>query len=207
MTPWMLKLKEAFSEPLPGPDAQMLMSPSVRRSAASDGPRKKSAVLIVLYENLHKICTVFIKRTEYEGVHSGQISFPGGMHKPDDLSTTHTALRETMEETGIQIGAVTVIGALTPLHIPVSNTEVHPYVAICRQRPDFNHDPSEVQYLIESSLETLLDPGNRKSEGMLIAGEVVEIPYFLVQGHHIWGATAMILSEFLEIFKRVTSDQ
>jgi 8-oxo-dGTP pyrophosphatase MutT (NUDIX family) len=206
MIPWMLKLREAFSESLPGPDAQMLMSPSVRRPAASDGPRKKSAVLIVLYENDHKMHTVFIKRAEYDGVHSGQISFPGGMHEPDDLSIMHTALRETREEIGIKPGAVTVIGALTPLHIPVSNIEVHPYVAVCKQRPDFKHDPSEVQYLIETSLEALLDPVNRKSEKMTFAGEVVDVPFFLVKGHHIWGATAMILSEFLEIIKRVTSD-
>jgi len=166
-----------------------------------DKPLKKSGVLLLLYPCKEFIYTVFIKRTEYEGIHSGQISFPGGMFEKGDDSLAHTALRETMEETGMLFDEAIIIGKLTPLHIPVSNTEVFPYVAISDKRPAFAHDPAEVQYLIETRIDELLNPVNHKIKTMSIAGNEFEVPYFDIQNNHIWGATAMILSEFLEVVK------
>lgn len=183
------------------------MSPSVRRLAGSHAPLKKSGVLLLLYPFKGTIYLVLIKRAEYNGVHSGQISFPGGIFEKGDLSLADTALREAMEETGLPAGKARIIGELTPLHIPVSNTDVHPYVAVCHRRPAFAHDPAEVQYLIETSIDDLLDPINRKTKMMLIAGKEVEVPYYDIQDNHIWGATAMIMSEFLEIVKKVTRNE
>lgn len=181
------------------------MSPAVRRFPEAGTPLKKSGVLLLLYPHKGSIYLVFIKRAEYKGIHSGQISFPGGISAVGDISLAHTALREAMEETGMPVRAAKIIGELTPMHIPISNTDVYPFVATCQRRPAFVHDPSEVQYLIETRIDDLLDPENSKTMIMLIVGKEVEVPYFDIQNHHIWGATAMILSEFLEVVRKVGS--
>ncbi len=201
---WIERLALELKKPLPGVDAQLRMSPEVRRPVSVEYPLKNAGVLILLFPDRGRICTVFIKRTEYEGVHSGQVSLPGGMYKEEDGTLMNTALREAKEETGIDILSVTIIGKLTPLHIPVSNVNVHAYVGITGRRPVFLHDPAEVQYLIEESLDELLNEVNHKTKTMTLFGNEVIVPYFDIKGNHIWGATAMIISEFSEIVKRVT---
>jgi 8-oxo-dGTP pyrophosphatase MutT (NUDIX family) len=203
---WVSRLKEELLQPLPGIEAQLRMSPPFRRPVATETPLKNSGVLLLLYLHEGRIYTVFIKRTEYNGVHSGQISLPGGMFKKSDSSLSYTALRETMEETGMPVKEASVIGQLTRLHIPVSNINVFPFVAVSNKRPDFIPDPTEVQYLIETSLDDLLNPLNQKTKIMQIAETAIEVPYFDVRENHIWGATAMIVSEFLEVYKSVTGD-
>jgi 8-oxo-dGTP pyrophosphatase MutT (NUDIX family) len=196
------RLEEEFSKPLPGAEAQHRMSPSVRRQAQHQESFKQGGVLILLYPYRDCIHTVLIKRAEYDGVHSGQVSFPGGMHEKGDRSLAYTALRETMEETGMTPETASIIGQLTPLHIPVSNILVFPFVAFSHTRPDFLHDPSEVQYLIETPVDELLNPLNCKTKIMQILGEPIDVPYYDIQDNHIWGATAMIISEFLEIIRK-----
>ena len=204
---WKEKLVVEFKKPLPGVDAQLRMSPEVRRPVSIEYPLKNAGVLILLYPHNDRIYTVFIKRTEYEGVHSGQVSLPGGMFKEEDGSLMETALREANEETGVDIFSITIIGKLTPLHIPVSNVNVYAFVGVSDSRPDFIHDPAEVQYLIEESLDELLSEVNHKTKTMTLFGNEVIVPYFDIAGNHIWGATAMIISEFSEIVKRVTRDE
>ena len=202
MNNWISGLSEELQKPLPGAEAQLRMAPSLRKTASSDKPFRKSGVMLLLYSCNASIHIVFIKRTEYEGVHSGQVSFPGGMYEETDITLANTALRETMEETGIPVDEVKIIGQLTPLNIPVSNTDVFPYVGVSQNRPIFKHNPSEVEYLIEVRIDELLDPLKQKQKTISIAGNDIEVPYFEIQNNHIWGATAMILSEFLEIFRR-----
>jgi 8-oxo-dGTP pyrophosphatase MutT (NUDIX family) len=198
---WKEQLESELGKPLPGVEAQLRMSPAMRRPVSVEYPLKNAGVLILLYPYGSSICTVFIKRTEYEGVHSGQVSLPGGMYKEEDGSLMKTALREANEETGLDKSAVTIIGKLTPLHIPVSNVNVHAFVGVTDRRPDFIHDPAEVQYLIEESLDELLNEVNRKTKTMNLFGNEVIVPYFDIKDNHIWGATAMIISEFSEIVK------
>jgi len=204
-------LKEALAselrKPLPGVEAQLRMSPSVKRPVSAEYPLKNAGVLILLYPFMGRIYTIFIKRTEYEGVHSGQVSLPGGMFEEDDGSIVNTALREANEETGIDRLAVTIIGKLTPLHIPVSNVNVHAFVGVVENRPEFHHDPAEVQYLIEESLDELLNEVHHKTKAMTLFGNEVIVPYFDIQDNHIWGATAMIISEFAEVARRMTRDE
>jgi 8-oxo-dGTP pyrophosphatase MutT (NUDIX family) len=200
---WVLLLTEKLSQPLPGTEAQLRMAPAMRQPVAADRPLRKSGVLILLYPYEGSIYTVFIRRAEYDGLHSGQISLPGGIFEKSDDSLSFTALRETMEETGMPIEEAGIIGQLTCLHIPVSNINVFPFVAVCDKRPDFIPDPTEVQYLIETSLDELFNPLNCKKKIMKIAGKEIEVPYFDVRGNRIWGATAMILSEFLEIVGKI----
>jgi 8-oxo-dGTP pyrophosphatase MutT (NUDIX family) len=204
---WIAQLTEEFTKPLPGTEVQLRMSPSVMRPVATGEPYKESGVLLLLYPHEGFITTVFIKRTTYNGVHSGQISLPGGMFKKTDGALSVTALREAMEETGLPVGESKIIGQLTSLHIPVSNIRVFPFVAVCEKRPDLFPDPTEVQYIIETRLDELLNPMNQKFKITQKDMTAITVPYFDIRGNHIWGATAMIVGEFLEIVKQVTSDK
>jgi len=204
---WKEALASELRKPLPGVEAQLRMSPSVKRPVSAEYPLKNAGVLILLYPSKGHICTVFIKRTEYEGVHSGQVSLPGGMFEEQDGSLATTALREANEETGIDIAKITLIGQLTPLHIPVSNINVHAFVGVADSRPAFTLDPAEVQYLIEERLDELLNEVNHKTKTMTLFGNEVIVPYFDIQNNHIWGATAMIISEFTEVLRRGTRDK
>jgi 8-oxo-dGTP pyrophosphatase MutT (NUDIX family) len=200
---WVNHLRRKLSGPLPGIEAQLRLSPPGRHMPEPDRPARKSAVLVVLYSIQGKLSTVFIKRTEYNGVHSGQVSLPGGMYKESDENLERTALRETHEEIGVPEKELIITGRLTSLHIPVSGIIVFPFVAVCSQRPEFVPDPFEVKYLIETGVEELLDKENHKQKIMLIGDREIEIPYFDIHGDQIWGATAMIMSEFLEIIKNI----
>jgi 8-oxo-dGTP pyrophosphatase MutT (NUDIX family) len=204
---WILRVSEELLKPLPGADAQLRMAPLLRRPLPKGQLMKKGGVLLLLYPRHADVHTVFIRRTEYGGIHSGQISFPGGIHEEKDLTLEQTALREAMEEIGVRQDEIKIIGRLTSLNIPVSNTDVFPFVGVCSDRPVFNHDQSEVQYLIEVGMDELLNPVNQKRKIMKIAGNMVEVPYFDIRDNHIWGATAMILSEFLEVVKKVMSNE
>lgn len=141
---------------------------------------------------------VFIKRNEYDGPHSAQVSFPGGAWETEDISLEQTALRECREEIGVD-GHIEILGTLSPLHIPVSNYLVSPYVGWIESKPEFHPDPSEVQYVIEASLEGLLDPAMRDMETLYHHQNPVEAPFYRVGKEKIWGATAMMLSEFLAL--------
>jgi 8-oxo-dGTP pyrophosphatase MutT (NUDIX family) len=199
---WVIRLMEELAKPLPGVEAQLRLSPP-GRNLKTEKSGKESAVLIILFQSEEKIRTIFIKRAEYNGVHSGQVSLPGGMFKHTDKTLRNTALRETREETGITENQVKIVGSLTSLHIPVSGITVYPYVGYCCERPEMTPDPFEVKYLIEASIEELLDPSNQKYKIMQIGDSEIEIPYFDINGEHIWGATAMIMAEFLEIIKKM----
>jgi 8-oxo-dGTP pyrophosphatase MutT (NUDIX family) len=198
-------LEKELGQPLPGSEAQLRMATEVHRPVPADLPLRNGGVLILLYPHEGKWHIVFIKRTEYNSVHSGQVSFPGGMYEEKDGTLMNTALREAMEETGLDIQEVKIVGMLSPLHISVSNVHVQPFVGFADERPRFNHDPVEVQYLIEESLDELMNETNHKIKNMSIFGREVAVPYFDVKGEHVWGATAMILSEFAEILKKVKS--
>ncbi|MBN2482442.1 MAG: CoA pyrophosphatase [Bacteroidales bacterium] len=150
-----------------------------------------------------EVHTVFIRRTEYDGVHSGQISFPGGMHEPCDDSLISTALRETEEEIGISRDSITVIGTLTDLHVPVSNVDILPVVAVVAGQPLFIPDTDEVAFIIEARLTDLNNPSNKKRKMIHIGDFEIEAPYYDINGNHVWGATAMMLSEFLEIVNMI----
>jgi 8-oxo-dGTP pyrophosphatase MutT (NUDIX family) len=161
-------------------------------------------VLILLYPHtvngtspeLHIALT---RRPEYPGVHSGQISLPGGRRELGE-SLQRTALRETTEEIGVASEALTIIGNLSFLYTPPSNFCIYPFVAISTRRPRFKLDSREVAELIEAPLGLLASPTIRKQEVWHSEkyGER-KIPFFEVFGHKVWGATAMILSEFLTL--------
>jgi len=196
-------LSTMLEGPLPGVSAQDKMAPE-GRGRSGDGENtsdecKSAAVVIVLFPEGNLIHTVFMKRNEYDGPHSGQISFPGGMYEETDHDLMRTALRETEEETGIIANKLELLGKLTPLYIPVSNFCVAPFVAWLTERPIFHPDSSEVQYLLTPTLEELMDPANYYKENIHRHGYDMITPFIRIDKDIIWGASAMILSEFMEL--------
>ncbi|HDZ40974.1 MAG TPA: CoA pyrophosphatase [Bacteroidetes bacterium] len=200
------KLRLALRKTLPGTDVQWEMASSDRM--INDFPRQKrhdsrlAAVLILLYPLNDEIHTLFIQRPVYRGVHSGQISFPGGRMEKEDPNLTDTAIREACEEVGLCNNDLDILGTLTPLFIPVSNTEVSPVLAFCSTRPVFRPDKKEVVSLIEARLTDFYKPGIVKQKPMVVRDEELDIKYYDYKGSIIWGATAMILYELLVIIER-----
>lgn len=194
--------KEILSSPLPGEKAQRLMAPRFRGEFFHEADPTEAAVTILMYPFTGKLFLALIKRNEYPGHHSAQISFPGGTREAGDDSLEDTARRETCEELGIP-DTMKILGSLTPLYIPVSNNLVTPFVGWLEHRPDFQPDASEVQYIIETSIETLTDPQNMREEKMYSHGTDIAAPCYLVNEEFVWGATAMILSEYLQLASRM----
>jgi len=197
-------VKLQLHKKLPGMDSQQKMAPSDRTKgiflSRTGSETVYAGVLILLFINRGKLYTVLIRRNLYPGPHSGQISFPGGKKELSDKTLAETALRETQEETGIPAHKIRVLGPLTPLFIPVSRFMVYPFVGFYPGDPVFNPDPSEVQEIILPDLCLL---ANGESCKMTIHKDTQTIlaPYYEYGNHRIWGATAMILSEFLEILR------
>ncbi len=191
-----------LSSDLPGEAAQLMTAPVFRGTPVYSSEPVSAAVLILMYPVGGETGLVFIKRNTYDGPHSAQVSFPGGAREPGDRSLADTAVRETREELGVT-GEIKVLGSLTELHIPVSNFLVTPFAGFINQRPDFQPDPSEVQYIIETTIGDLLDPGIRKTEIRQLHGQSMDVPYYDVANEKIWGATAMMLCEFLQLAARL----
>ncbi len=195
-------LKAQFALKLPGEDIQHQMAPSGRSTFIPPNKLNNGSVLVLIFPN-EKLHIVLIKRTEYKGPHSGQISFPGGKSEPDDLDYNYTALREAHEELGLKINDVEIIGSLTPLYIPPSNFNVVPVVGYTLKKPDFKINHREVKSVFTPPIEIFLKPEALKIKTIEFSGEIVSVPYFDLDGEEVWGATAMIMNEFLAIAKRV----
>jgi 8-oxo-dGTP pyrophosphatase MutT (NUDIX family) len=194
-------LSERINFGLPGIDAQLLMAPVHRISDIRSGLRRnesvKSSVLILLYPEQELIKTVVILRPFYDGVHSGQISLPGGKWEPNDADMSCTALRETYEEIGVDPSEIRLLGQLSPLYIPPSNYIVFPYIGITDNKPEFLKDPLEVQEIIEINIAELWKQDARATRQISFKDNTAyEVPCYIFGDTIIWGATAMILSEF-----------
>jgi len=138
-------------------------------------------------------------RTSSLNHHSGQISLPGGGWEKGDASLQETALREAQEEIGIATGPLEVLGPLTPLYVPPSHNVVHPFVAYTPQQPTFHPDPKEVAELLEVPLSLLLEPATRREEDWMWRDLPLHVPFYAVGEHKVWGATAIVLAEFLAL--------
>ncbi len=197
-------LRQRLSLPLPGSEAHYKMANADRRINLArfkipDNPRR-GAVLIMLYETNHTIKFPLIVRPVYDGVHSGQISLPGGSVEHSDNNLFATALREAEEETGIFKNNVDLIGKLTELYIPPSNFLVTPFVGIHTSKPLFIPHSREVARIVELNLEKIMDEKLIHEKNMkLSSGLTVLTPYFDFDGLVVWGATAMILSELKSV--------
>ncbi|GAB3937892.1 NUDIX hydrolase [Larkinella terrae] len=198
-------LRERLAEPLPGPDAHLKMASRSRlRMAMQPNERtRRSAVLIVFYPYQNSIYLPLILRPQYDGVHAGQMAFPGGRMERSDESLIRTALREAQEEVGIRVTDVTVLGKLTEIYIPPSNFFVQPVVGILPYRPDFYPDPREVEHVVEVSLDELMDETIVGENAIEVRGVAIDAPFYQLQGFKVWGATAMMISELLTVINSV----
>ena len=202
------ELKQKFLRPLPGALSHLKMSPSHRMedfSGLNDMMplAKRSAVLVLLFPDQGQLKTVFIKRSEYDGVHSGQISFPGGQFESTDRSFEATALRETNEEIGVSSDKIQLVGQLTDFYIPPSNFLVKVFVGYSSQKPEYIPDKKEVQSVIEVNVDDLYDKNNITQMEFYSTSRkaLVNAPTYIINGVEIWGATAMIVSELLDVLK------
>lgn len=200
------QLATRLTQRLPGEEEQFRMAPPGRRNHLKvreiDTNPREGGVLILLYPKKNKVYFPLMLRTEYPGVHSGQVSLPGGKMEKKDNDLKATALRETKEEFGIFPQKITILGSLTKLYIPPSNFLVSPFVGYTGNSPEFSPDPEEVQKLIEISLDNIAGKTKIKRKKIRLAnGKKVKTPYFELNGYTVWGATAMILSEFFSIFE------
>ncbi|MCK9611475.1 MAG: CoA pyrophosphatase [Bacteroidales bacterium] len=197
-------LKQRLQKELPGISAHSKMIPQVRHLEFFPVPEtaRKSSVLFLLFKKNSKICTLIIKRPPYNGVHSSQISFPGGSFQKTDILLKNTALREAEEEIGINKKHVEIIGSLTELYIPPSNFLVKPFIGYTKYSENFIPDKREVEKIIITEIDKFMDVKNLKTKKIKIqSGLDFETPYYDICGETVWGATAMIFSEFTEIMK------
>ena len=198
------KLGLRLQEDLPGIISHGKMTFQERRVAfQAPSSAVKAGVMILLYPDQNgAIQTVYIKRKSIEGdVHKGQISFPGGKLEKSDSDVRQAAIRETFEEIGVRIPEENIIGALTKLYIPVSNFEVYPFVSYIPEKPQFLMELSELDEIIETPLNHLRDPNTLKKKDLRVRHNIVlrDVPYFDLYGHTLWGATAMMTAEFLDV--------
>ncbi|MBN1318462.1 MAG: CoA pyrophosphatase [Anaerolineales bacterium] len=185
--------------------AQRLMAPRprtfMRPSDVPDKP-KQAGVLLLLYSQNGELYITLTLRTENLGNHSGQISFPGGARNAGE-TVLEAALRETHEELGVFLDFDNILGMLAPLYIPVSDYEMHPFVAFCPFHPNFIPAPAEVAKVLTVPAACLLDPAVHREETREIRGYQIAAPYYFLNGHKVWGATAIVLSELEQRLRKI----
>ena len=199
MSPEIDLIRQALKAKLPGRVSQYKMAPSdraIRDKALNTKELKQSAVLVLLFYIDKKLHLLLTQRAKYNGPHSGQISFPGGKFEATkDHNLLDTVIRETQEEIGLKKEDYQIIGELTSLNIPVSKTSVQSFVAFCSDISKSTADQIEVTDLYHIPIAHLLNPKNLKTK----VNQTVSYPYYDFEGKVVWGATAMIISELLEI--------
>jgi 8-oxo-dGTP pyrophosphatase MutT (NUDIX family) len=199
-------LTNGLKKPLPGQPAQKTMSPlpiDPRRFNFnfSESP-KRGGVLILIYPDADEAFFPLIKRPVYAGVHSGQIAFPGGKMELEDKDISYTAVREAWEEVGVLPKDVRLLGQISDLFIPASNFLVSPIIGYTERKPDFVLEIKEVDRIIETPLKQLLNLEIRKQKILEIGGQFkLNTPYFDISNEVVWGATAMILEEFIQVLE------
>ena len=206
MEPFINFIKNALVEPLPGQSAQERMMPSLsdksRFSLEAKSTARPGAVMVLFYKKEGELMLPLIERPNYDGVHAGQISFPGGKMDESDKDLIYTALRETEEEIGIPAAEINILGNLTELYIIASNFNVLPVVGYVEGEPPFRKDDHEVASIIEARVSDLMDDKIEKQKTLSVREYTIDAPYFDINGHVVWGATAMMLSEVKTILKQ-----
>lgn len=195
------KIQENLSSLLPGEDAHVPISPVYRKKSSETLKYavnyNKSAVSLIIYEKNKELYFVLMQRPFYPGVHSGQISLPGGKMEEFDADLIQTAIRESEEEVGLHKEHFELLGKLTPVFIPASNFLVQPYVFHYNAEPHFQPDRREVLEVFDYPLSKLLKDDIIEYIDLEIdyKTKIKNVPHFKINNKIVWGATAMILNE------------
>ena len=193
---------------LPGETAHLEMAHAIRKaySPSDIHTTKEAGVLITLFESAPGSFSIILIRrgSGHEAdKHAGQIGFPGGKKEDGDKDMIYTALREAEEEIALDLAAIDILGPLSPIYIPVSKFRVHPYVSFALQPPLLSRQESEIEEILLLPLSEFRSGNARQTTRINISPGITlnHVPCFLVMGHVIWGATAMILNELFELMK------
>lgn len=204
------ELTTALTPPLPGSPAHDMLAPEHRKTLIMINPdtsyAQLSSVMILFFpDNEGKPNIIFTKRVEYKGVHSGQISFPGGKSEKTDKDLFETAYRETEEEIGLVKSSIKTIGVLSELYVPPSNFIIFPVVGILNEYPVFRPDDNEVAEILTVPFEFFLNEGSVGTYNVTTYDNLkFQVPGFMIGNNLIWGATAMILSELILVARKVS---
>ena len=196
-------LGERLKQPLPGATAHLRLVPQPPRggwqAGVVPGSARPAAALALIYEDDAGVLRLPLTlRSASLPHHPGQISLPGGALDAGE-TIVDAALREAHEEVGVHPSRVRVIGALTPVHVLVSNFALHPVLAVADGRPDFSAHAPEVDRIIEIDVSRLCDASCLHMGVRMRDGTRVAYPYFQLGDTQVWGATAMILAEIGEL--------
>ena len=168
---------------------------------------RPAAVLLLLYPDADDLRLPLTVRSDRLPSHRGEVSLPGGAIDPGEDGPISAALREAHEELGVPPDAVTVCGTLSPLYIPPSNFRITPVVGMIDHAPALRPNDAEVSEVITVTVRELLDPALVVVEQWTLRGAQVRVPFFAIAGHKVWGATAIVLSEFVARMRRVIGDE
>jgi 8-oxo-dGTP pyrophosphatase MutT (NUDIX family) len=172
--------------------------PARQRRVVAQGSLIQAAVLLPLLDR-GEAHIVFVKRSDRVGTHKGQISFPGGTVDPGDASVEAAALRECEEEIGLPPAAVEVLGALDDTETFATRFVITPFVGLIREPVALEPDGHEIDKVIEVPVAALLEVGSFRVEEWERDGVRRPVYFFDYEGETIWGATARILKEYLDL--------
>ena len=193
-------LKQRMNNALPGEDSHKKMKvnyPEKIKFPFTINKAKPAAVLLLLYPNDNQIFFYLTKRTENLKYHKGQISLPGGSKERGE-TLLETALRETEEEIGVNKNGISILGNITPLFIPVTGFMMTPFIGFISKKPSIKLDSTEVADIFSVNILDLIN-NDKLITYRQIKGKNLNIPYFSLNNHQVWGATSMVLSEFKDI--------
>jgi 8-oxo-dGTP pyrophosphatase MutT (NUDIX family) len=198
------QLRTELRNPLPGKEIHRRMLPPDRlqETFPENGDSRQGAVLLLLFPQDQKLNLVFIRRPSSMKYHAGQIAFPGGGTEPEDADLQETAIREATEEIGIDGTQVEILGELSPLYVIVSNFTVHAFVGWAPFIPSFQINPGEVDALFIIPIENLIQRSSIQFQEVDTQYGKKEFPGYFVNDIFIWGATGMILTEFIEVYRK-----
>ncbi|MEM8534035.1 MAG: CoA pyrophosphatase [Chloroflexota bacterium] len=205
---WIDLVRSALRPGPPIPHEQLLLVTDMegrhlrRLDPPTDVVSRKGAVLLIFYPDSHDLRIPLTVRSNTLPTHRGEVSLPGGATDPDDDGPTATALREGYEELGIDPESIDIWGTLSPLYIPPSNFYITPVVGFSKHHPHMQVNTAEVQEVITVTVRELLDPQRVVVEQWQRQGIALQVPFFAIAGHKVWGATAMILSELVARIRR-----
>lgn len=206
------KIEELLRNEKPGFASHAKMTPQHRQADMASFDVKnarKSAVMIILYHEADDLKVTLIRRGKYVGIHSGQIAFPGGRYEDTDMHVRNTAIREIEEEIGLKAHEYDIVGRLTDIYVPPSSFIVSVFVAYMRQKPVFRIDPREVDEVLTFSMREFLQAGAIGERVFFVQSANISTaaPCYLLNGVEIWGASAMVMTELIDVLYPENSTQ